>query len=159
VGVSDYDQHARELQSVKCNGGIFAQDHTFAVIKNYQNILGATAVWDVATDTGEIATAVCVPTTQTIHFSHAAKALQKRCGFDPTATYSNTWPCKESYWTSLWPNIKGRLGLFHYEKRILRANRKNHIDFYRAVTDLTDAVYKYEATSQKSIVRNQDKSA
>ena len=150
-GISDHDRHTREIQSVKCQGGIFAQDHTFAVIKNYQSI-GALAVWDVAIDTGEIATAVCVPTTQTIHFSHAAKALQKRCGFNPAATYSDTWPCKESYWSSLWPEIKGRLGLFHYEKRILRTIRKNHIDFHRAVTDLMYAAYEYEAADYERLL-------
>ena len=150
-GISDHDRHTREIQSVSCNGGIFAQDHTFEVIKNYQS-LGATAVWDAAIDTGEIATAVCVPTTQTIHFSHAAKALKKRPGFDPSATYSDTWPCKETYWSSLWPNIKGRLGLFHYEKRILRTIRKNHIDFHSAVTDLMDAIYEFESTDYEKVL-------
>ena len=151
-GISDHDRHTREMQSVKCNGGIFAQDHAFAVIKNYQSNLAATAVWDVAIDTGEIATAVCVPTTQTMHFSHAAKALQNRCGFEPTATYSDTWPCKESHWSSLWPEIKGRLGLFHYEKRILRTIRKNHINFHAAVTDLMDAIYQFESTDYERLL-------
>jgi len=150
-GISDRDRHTREIQSVACKGGTFAQDHTFEVIKNYQSV-GATAVWDVAIDTGEIATAVCVPTTQIIHFSHAVKALQKRPGFDPSATYSDTWPCKETYWNSLWPNIKGRLGLFHYEKRILRTIRKNHIDFHSAVTDLMDAIYEFESTDYEKVL-------
>jgi hypothetical protein len=73
--ISDYERHTREIQSVSCHGGIFAQDHTFEVVKNYPSSIGAVAVWDVAIDTGEIATAVLVPTTQTKHFSHAVIQL------------------------------------------------------------------------------------
>jgi len=151
-GFSDHDRHTREIQSVTCNGGMFAQDHTFEVIKNYRSTLGATAVWDVAIDTGEIATAVCVPTTKTIHFSHAAKALQKRPTFAPIGTYSDTWPCKDTYWKSLWPMIKGRLGLFHYEKRILRTLQKNHIDFISAKNDLLDAIYEFESSDYEKVL-------
>ena len=150
-GISDHDQHTREIQSLAYKGGIFAQDHVFEVIKNYQSV-GTTAVWDVAIDTGESATAVCVQPTQAMHFSHAAKALQKRPGFDPSATHSDTWPCKETYWNCLWPNIKGRLGLFHYEKRILRTIRKNHIDFHSAVTDLMEATYEFESMDYEKVL-------
>jgi len=150
-GISDHDRHAREIQGVTCSG-IFAQDHTFSVVKNYQSSLGATAVWDVAVDTGEIATAVCVPTTQTMHFSHAAKALQKHCGFNPSATHSDAWPCKESCWSSMWPETKGRLGLFHCEKRTLRTIRKTHVDFHSAVTDLMDAVCEFESTDYEKLL-------
>jgi len=149
--ISDHDRHTREIQSVSCNGGAFAQDHTFEAIKNCQS-LGATAVWDVAIDTGEMATAACVPTTQTMHFSHAAKALKKRPGFDPSATHSDTWPCKETHWSSLWPNVKGRLGLFHCEKRMLRTMRKNHIDFHSAVADLLGATCEFESTDCEKVL-------
>jgi hypothetical protein len=37
---SDHDRNTREIQSVKCDGGIFAQDHTFEAVKNYQKSLG-----------------------------------------------------------------------------------------------------------------------
>jgi len=107
---------------------------------------------NVATDTGEIATAVCVPSTQTKHFTHAARSLQKRVGFKPTATHSDTWPHKSFFWTRLFPNIKGRLGLFHFEKRILRTIRKRHIDFHDAVADLLDAVYEYEASDYEVLL-------
>jgi hypothetical protein len=42
-----------------------AVDHTFQALKNYQYKLGAVALWGTATDTGEIASSVLVPTTKT----------------------------------------------------------------------------------------------
>jgi hypothetical protein len=143
--VSDNERHTREIQSVKCNSdtGIIAQDHTFSIVKNYPATLGATACWDVATSTGEIACAVLVPTTKTIHLSHAAMQLAKRDGFSPKALYSDTWPNKKEYWESLFPGIEGRLGLFHYEKRIISTLRKKHIDYMDALTDLLSALYVY----------------
>jgi len=66
---------------------MFAQDHTHEVTKNYfqKKRLGAMALWDVATETGEIAAAVLVPSTKTIHFSHVAKQLSSRINFLPSA--------------------------------------------------------------------------
>jgi len=60
--ISDHDRHAREIQSVGCRL-IFAQDHTHEVCKNcfQKKRMGAVALWDVATETGEIASAVVVP--------------------------------------------------------------------------------------------------
>jgi len=149
--ISDRERHTREIQGVQCDG-MFAQDHTFSVVKNYQKQLGAKAVWDVATNTGEIATAVCVPTTQTIHFSHAARMLMDRPGFNPRAMYSDTWPHKKECWEQLVPGIKGRLGLFHFEKRILSTLRKKHIDFHDALADLLNALYEYEAGDYENLL-------
>jgi hypothetical protein len=141
------------MQSVTCNKGIFAQDHTFQVVKNYQKSIGAAAVWDVATNTGEIACAVLVPSTQARHFSHAAKQLAKRQSFTPTATYSDTWPSKKEFWESLFPDIQGRLGLFHFEKRILSTLRKNHCDFLQAVNALLECLYEYVPEDYENLLR------
>jgi len=99
----------------------------------------------VATSTGEIATAVCVPSTKTIHFAHAAKSLSKREGFAPKVMHSDTWPNKESFWKYiLGCDFQGRLGLFHFERHILSTIRKKHIDFLDTVTDLLSASYEFE---------------
>jgi len=150
-GVSDHDRHTLEIQNVGCRG-IFAQDHTFEAVKNYQKALGAKAIWDAATSTGEIASIVCVPTTKTIHFSHAARQLMERPRFSPQAMYSDTWPNKKEYWEDLIPNVKGRLGLFHFQKRILRTLRKKHVDFHDAVGDLLMALYEYEAKDYENVL-------
>ena len=138
--VSDHDRHIREIQGVKCVGGIIAQDHTFQVVKNCQNKLEAVAAWDVATDTGEIACAVLVQSTKTEGFSHAAQQLIKRRDFSPKVKCSDTWPHKKEYWESIIPGVEGRLGLFHYQKRIIGTLRKTHVDYFDAVTDLLAAL-------------------
>jgi len=117
--ISDYDRHTREIQSVSCTGGIFAQDHTFEAIKNYQKRTGAKAAWTVGTGTGEIAAVALVPSTKTEDFAHAAKQLLDRPTFKPFVMYSDTWPSKNTFWSILCPGIEGRLGLFHFEKRII----------------------------------------
>ncbi|CAB9503917.1 unknown protein [Seminavis robusta] len=151
-GISDNERHTREIQSVKCDG-IFSQDHTFQATKNYQKSLGAEAVWDVATSTGEIATAVLVPTTKTKHFSHAAKQLTEREGFNPKAMYSDTWPNKQDFWHRLFPGLEGRLGLFHFEKRIISTLRKNHIDHGKAVSGLLSCLYSYVPEDYEKVLK------
>jgi hypothetical protein len=152
--ISDHDRHTREMQAVDCHS-IFAQDHTHEVTKNYFNKkkLGAVALWDVATESGEIACAVLVPSTKTTDFSHAAKQLSNRQGFRPKAMYSDTWPCKSDYWSMLLgENIQGRLGLFHFIQRIMRTLRKNHADYNQAINSLLNAVYVYNQDDYESLL-------
>jgi len=84
-GICDYMRWTREIQSVKCEGGMFAQDHTFDVLKNCYNKKGAMALWDVATDTGEIVSAVLVYSVKTKDYAHAAEQLSRRQHFNPAA--------------------------------------------------------------------------
>ena len=154
-GISDHDRNTFEIQGVKCDRGIFAQDHTFEVIKNYQNNkrLGAKAAWTVGTSTGEVAAVVLVPSTKTKHFSHAARMLMSRECFTPTVMYSDTWPHKIDYWNKLVKGgIEGRLGLFHYEKRMLRTLRKKHIDYHEAVGSLLAAIYSYDSADYEKLL-------
>ena len=62
--------------------------------KNYfqKKQMGAAALWDVATETGKIASAVLVPTTKTTEYAHAATQMARREGFKPSAKYRDTWP-------------------------------------------------------------------
>jgi len=137
--ISDFERHTREIQGVKLDGGIFAQDHTFEPIKNYMKSVGAKAAWDAATQTGEIASVVLVRSTKTQDFAHAAQQLLKQEHFKPTVMYSDTWPNKKEFWQQ--QGLDGRLGLFHYQKRIISTLKKNHIDFFDAVTDLLASLY------------------
>jgi len=154
-GISDHDRHTREIQGVQCHS-IFAQDHTHEVTKNYlhKKKIGAEALWDVSTETGEIASAVLVPTTKTIHFSHAAIQLSKRPSFNPTAMCSDTWPCKSDYWSLvIGRHVKGRLGLFHFIQRIMKTLRKKHVDYFEAINALLDAVYYYNQEDYEALLR------
>jgi len=142
--ISDHDRHIREIQSVSTDS-ICCQDHTFQVVKNYMKGLGAKAVWDAATGTGEIASAVLVPSTKTEDFAHAAQQLMNRKHFNPKVKCSDTWPSKKECWESISPGIQGRLGLFHCQKQIVSTLKKNHIDYNVAVTDLLAGLYSYNA--------------
>jgi len=153
-GISDHDRHTREIQGVRCNL-VFAQDHTHEVTKNYlyKKKLGIDGLWDVATETGEIACAVLVPSTKTSDFSHAAKQLSLRDHFNPKAMYSDTWPCKSSYWSSLLGHeVKGRLGLFHYIQRITRTLRKQHFEYHKSIASLLEAVYYYNDSDHNKLL-------
>ena len=154
-GLSDHDRHTRELKAVKC-GLIFAQDHTHEVTKNYfkKKQLGATALWDVSTETGEIASAVLVPTTKTIHFSHAATALTRREGFSPAAMYSDTWPVKSDFWNALFKSkLEGRLGLFHYIQRVTKTLKKQHTDHFIAVNGLLNCICHYNVDDHEKLLK------
>jgi len=122
--LSDYERNTREIQSVTCSSGIFAQDHAFEPIKNYQKQVGATAAWTSGTGTGETAAVALVPLTKTEDFAHASKQLTQRKNCVQNFMYSNTWPNKEDFWLQI-HGVKGQLGLFHYEQRILRTLKRN----------------------------------
>jgi hypothetical protein len=146
-GISDHNRCTREIQSVGTNS-MFAQDHTMEVTKNYRATMGARAVWDVAIETGEIACAVLVGKTSVKDFAHAAEAMIRRPNFNPVVMYSDTWPNKDSFWKLFFgDDFEGRLGLFHYEQRIIKTLRQGHIDYHKAIKDLCNSVYSWESKS------------
>jgi len=143
------------MQGVSCRL-IFAQDHTHEATKNcYQKKgMSANALWDVATETGEIAAAVLVPTTKTVHYSHAATRLAQRNGFNPAAMCSDTWPAKSDYWNLLFhKQIEGRLCLFHFIQRITKTLKKNHADHFSAVTALLTCICQHNEVDYENLLR------
>ena len=143
--LSDHDRHSREIQGVGSRL-LYAEDHTHQVTRNYfrRQQIGANALWDMATETSEIATAVLVPSTKTKDLSHAAAQVARRPHFNPAAMYSDRWPTKSGFWNLLYgPKLEGRLGLFHYLQRMIKTLRKTHCDYFRAVNLLLDSVYFY----------------
>jgi len=153
-GVSDYQRHTREIQGVRCSR-LYAEDHTHEVTKNYyrRRQIGAVALWDVATETGEIATAALVPSTKTKDLSHAAISLSKRPHFKPKAMYSDRWPIKVEYWEKVFGNkLEGRLGLFHFMQRLTKTMRKRHIDYFLAINQLLDSVYYYNQNDYEALL-------
>jgi len=148
--ISDYERHTREMQSVRCEG-IFCQDHTFEPIKNYRKRLGATAAWTCGTSTGEVAAVALVPSTKTQDFAHAATQLTRRPDFKQTFMCSDTWPNKEAFWLQM--GVQGRLGLFHFEQRIIRTLKKKHVDCSQAITDLLSSLYVYHAPDYEKLLK------
>ena len=123
------------------------------VTKNYRRSMGAFAVWDVATETGEIASAVVVGTTKAIDFAHAAESLTRRSNFKPRVMYADTWPHNSAFWKLLFgQQFEGRLGLYHYEHRIVRTLRQGHVDYHKAIRDLCFCIYEYEPRSYNRLL-------
>ena len=152
-GISDYIRHTREIQSVTTTT-IIVQDHTNEVVKNYnRSATGAHAVWDVMTETGEIACAVLVDGTSVQRIAHAAEKLSRRPGFAPKGFYSDTWPHKTEFWKLIFgPHLEGRLGLFHFMQRIIRTLRQGHYQYHEALADLSMAVYQYHPVDYERLL-------
>jgi len=153
-GISDHDRHTREIQGVKCSR-LYAEDHTHEVTKNYfgRRRLGAFALWDVSTETGEIATAVLVPSTKATDLSHAALSLSWQQQFLPKAMYSDRWPVNVGYWAKVFGTaLEGRLGLFHFTQRITKTLRKWHIDYFVAINGILDAIYFYNQLDYEALL-------
>jgi hypothetical protein len=68
AGISDKHRHEHDIQSVGCNLTC-ASNHAFSVIKNYLAGKGMEAVFDMTVKSGEIATAVVVPSIATTDYS------------------------------------------------------------------------------------------
>ncbi|KAL7555434.1 hypothetical protein ACA910_022370 [Epithemia clementina (nom. ined.)] len=120
---------------------MFAQDQTMEVIKNYQKGSGAVAVYDCATKTGKIALAIIVGSTEICDLAHAAKCLACSPNVKPTIMYSNTWSNKDGFWKILfWDAFQGRLGLFHYQQRIIKTLQQDHIDYHCKLNELCHCV-------------------
>ena len=150
--VSDYDRWKREIQSVTCHSG-FSFDHSFDLVKNYPRSLGAKAVFNVARNTGEIASTVLVESTKISQAAHAAECLARRPDFRPKVYYSDIFPHGKKFWDLLFgPSLKGRLGLFHYMQRIVKTLRDSHIDYGAALRDLRAAIYTYHPDDEARLI-------
>lgn len=153
-GISDHDRNTRETQGVGCQISC-AEDHTHEATKSYfqKKALGATALWDIGTETGEIASAALVPTTKTADLSHAATQVSKRAQFKPSVLCSDTWPVKDDYWPLPFPKIQGRLGLFHYLQRLIKTMKKKHVDYFLAINPLLNAVHRHNREDCDDLLR------
>ena len=58
--------------------------------------------------------------------------------------YYDTFPKGECFWKLVFHNVGGRLGLFHFMQRIVRALRQNHVDYYKGVSKLCEAIYRWD---------------
>ena len=153
--VSDKDRHTREIQGVPCSL-LFAEDITHEIVKNYHNRkdIGAVGCWNQTGDAGQIACAVLVTSTKTKSFAHAAKQVSLREGFKPKAMYNDRWPIKIPFWESLYGrDFPGRLGLFHFQQRIVKTLRKTHPNYWIAIHLLRMAVYRYNTADYDKLTQ------
>lgn len=142
TGVSDYDRHRRELQSVKSET-CFSFDHCAATAKCFKS-RGIKYTFNVTNEVGEVMSCLAVGSTKTAEYAHAMEQLVRRRGFDPKAYYSDIFPSGSAFWELLLgKEVSGRLGLFHFVQRIVRTLRDNHELFYQAIQELKKCLYQY----------------
>jgi hypothetical protein len=55
--------------------------------------------------------------------------------------YTDKYPDDKSAWVSLFPDIVGRLGIWHWLHRMSETLRKHHKDFHPACTALSKTVF------------------
>lgn len=110
-------------------------------------------MWDCSNENGEIASAVLVPSTKTVHFAHGAMALTRRSNFVPKAMYSDTWPNKSAFWSLLFDKIQGRLGLFHCIQRMSRTLKKNHVDHCRALNGMLNCIHHHHEEDHENLLK------
>ena len=142
INISDRMRHIREIQSVGSKIST-ASDDTFAVLKNYisSQIPGAKAVHTINVETGELASAAIVSSTECTQWSHQTEQFSKRTNVNPKMHVTDNYPANSELFLAIFGNIILRLGLFHFVQRITRTLKKEHIDFPLAVGWLSSCLY------------------
>ena len=155
-GMSDNDRHDREIQSVGCKVG-YAEDHTFEAVKNWRlrSSSGGACIWDVATETGEIACFVITPSSKQEHYAHAAEALVRRPNFNPKGKWSDICPKGAAFFSMLHgEGFQQRLGMFHFIARIVDTLDPLHPDYYHAIRDLEACVWEVDQSTEAAVKRS-----
>ena len=145
----DFERNV-ELQAVRFNGDAGSSDHTYAMVKNINQPIAeldglkVNAVYDVFNNTtGEIATALCVTSEAVGEFAHGANQLKiARCDHIG-CMFTDTWPTSENELKLLYNMVDGRLGAFHWMRRLTGALRDAHCDFGGACSALSLALFKW----------------
>ena len=116
IKLSDNMRHTQEIQSVGCNVSS-ASDHTFQAIKNYiiALIFGALAIHTITVETGEIASAVIISTTEAHHFGHAIVQFSRQSNVKPRMHVVDNYPTNSELFKVVFGSTYVlRLGLFHF---------------------------------------------
>jgi hypothetical protein len=155
TGVSNYDQHQQEIQSVVCDTS-FSVNHTFQALKNYPPSIRdkMEALFGISVETGEVAWTVVVKTTAIKEAAHTVEQFMRRKNVDPKVISSDTRPSNTKFWKLLFGNtVVGQLGLWHFVNRIYCTLRKNHPDFGKAIAMIQAAIYGIDELNKAALMQ------
>jgi hypothetical protein len=94
---------------------------------------------------GEIVAIAMVESTAASQYSHLVRQMIKKRNFEqPKAIYTDTWPHNKTFWSAMFKCARGRLGLFHFIKRILDTLNHCCAHYWEALVDLKACIYRYE---------------
>jgi hypothetical protein len=131
---------------------LFAIDWTFQVIKSFV-LPGAKVSFTMNTETGEIATMAIVESTSVDQIAHAVEQVHRRPNFSPKAIFTDTWPANKSFWTGIFGEIVGVLGLFHFMHRLLDTLRPTHSDYWEALDASRSSIYMYYSDDLRKLYK------
>jgi len=122
-----HEYRTRQIQSVSVIGSdcYISTDHTFQGAKNFA-ISEATAIWNCITGWLRVVILVLCRGTGVRELIHAIECAMHRHKFGPLMHTTDTWPANRTLFETQWVGTIGRLGLFHWMKRILDSLNPGH---------------------------------
>ena len=145
----------RQIQSVTTDTAC-STDHTHDAAKNFDVGKGApkaTKVWNCVTGNLLVACMLLTKDTSSTEFIHAAEELAHREGWHPMVHYTDTWPSQKKMWACLWIECIGRLGVFHWMKRMADHMRKHHEKFGLCMRELSCTVFSFDEDTVNAVER------
>ena len=141
------ERYVRELQGVQVDSDeIVTFDHTFQVLKTYNNKEGAKAVFmGMKGSSKEVMSLATVPSTALKEVTHLLQQSRiRRQTFSPTVVYTDTCPNSTYVWKALFgEEIDCRLGLFHFMHRIVETLDSKSETYWASMVELKNCVYTY----------------
>ncbi len=129
------ERYDKEFQSIGQKVGspneAVSIDWTFAALKSYGSLDGATAVFALKTSEGQVPSLAIVSRTSVREISRLLNQMKRlRHGFKPRMLYTNEWPSASKFkMNAFGHDLIGRLGVFHAVKRITDTFQRVSDDF------------------------------
>ena len=146
-GYCNVERYVRELQGVQVQqSDIVTFDHTFQVLKTYNNKGGAKAVFTgMKGSTKEVVSLAAVPSTALKEVTHLLRQSKaRRENFSPSVVYTDTCPNGTYVWKDLFGHdIDCRLGLFHFIHRIVDTLDNKCELYWKSMVSLKKCIYTY----------------
>jgi hypothetical protein len=135
---SRFDYRKRQLQHAVCGPTTpFSVDHTFDAAKNFRE---GKQVWDVVSGWTEPLTCILTRTTKCEEYLHAMEDLAHREGWEAPLVFTDNWPANKDQIEAIF-GCQGRLGIFHFMKRIGDTLRQGHSEFNAAMRQLSKTIF------------------
>jgi len=147
---SQYMYRTREMQSVVVDGISVSNDHTYDGAKNC-NDKDVKMTWNCASSELVAACSIYCETDGKVDFIHAVEELLHRPGWKPSRNFTDTFPNDKDFWDFIWPFCEGRLGIFHWMKRIFSTLHHTHKDYHRAQAALSACIYKMNSQDVSNV--------
>ena len=155
---SKHGYRTRQLQNVPVGGAdnSISSDHSFDTAKNFAKEAGVPKVsktFSILSGFMRVVLALLTKTTSIEEVLHAIFWLLHRPEFAPLVHFTDTWPSNEAIWAMLMPLCQGRLGAFHFMKRLIDSLNPAHDNLNAARRDLPRKIFAYDDVAIKAVDR------